>query len=222
MHSTVIKINLIKNKIKELIEKKQLKTSEPKIIVVTKTFPLSKITPLLENGHIHFGENKVKEAEDKWKDIKSKYNNCKLHMIGKLQSNKAKKAVQLFDYIHSLDNAKLAEKISKYQKEINKKTKLFIQINVGQEKQKSGIIIDDLKPFYDYCIKQLSLDIVGLMILPPNEEDPEKYFELLQKTSKIMNLNELSMGMSNDYLKAIIHGATYVRLGTAILGDRNN
>ena len=222
MHTVVIKINLIKNKIKEIIEKKQLKISEPKIVVVSKTFPLSKITPLLENGHVHFAENKVKEAEEKWRGVKNKYTNCKLHMVGKLQSNKAKKAVELFDYIHSLDNAKLAEKISKYEKEINKRTKLFIQINIGQEKQKSGIIIEDLKPFYDYCVKQLSLDIIGLMILPPNDEDPEKYFELLQKTSTKMNLNQLSMGMSNDYLRAIVYGATYIRLGTAILGDRSN
>ena len=212
-------LNLIKNNVKEIIDRKQLKTS-PKVIVVSKTFEMEKIIHLVKYGHLHFGENKIQEAESKWIDIKKDYVNLKLHMIGKLQSNKAKKAVQLFDYIHSLDNGKLAEKISYYEKELNKKTKLFIQVNVAEESQKSGILLNDLNDFCNYCVNDLSLDIIGLMTLPPADKDPSQYFKLLNDRSKMLNLNELSIGMSGDYEKALENYSTYLRLGTAIFGNR--
>ena len=219
MHISVQNLNLIKNNVKEIIDRKQLKTS-PKVIVVSKTFEMEKIIHLVKYGHLHFGENKIQEAESKWIDIKKDYVNLKLHMIGKLQSNKAKKAVQLFDYIHSLDNGKLAEKISYYEKELNKKTKLFIQVNIAEENQKSGILLNDLNDFYNYCINELSLNIIGLMTLPPIDKDPSQYFKLLYDRSKILNLNELSIGMSGDYKKALENYSTYLRLGTAIFGNR--
>jgi len=219
MHTSVQNLNLIKNKVKEIIDGKQQKII-PHIIAVTKTFSPNKITPLLEIGHLHFGENKIQEAENKWLDIKNRYKQVQLHMIGNLQSNKAKKAVQLFDYIHSLDNQKLAEKLCKYEKELNKKVKFFIQINVGEESQKSGIMLKELDDFYFYCSKDLSLNIIGLMCLPPYESDSKKYFQLLKKNSEKFNLKELSMGMSSDYEDAVINGSTYLRLGTAIFGNR--
>tara|TARA_Y100000590_G_C15501888_1_gene931964 strand:- start:72 stop:737 length:666 start_codon:yes stop_codon:yes gene_type:complete len=220
MHINVKRLNNVKNKVKEILDRKQLKT-EPKIIAVTKTFSLDKITPLLDFGHIHFGENKVQEAELKWLNVKKNYKNIQLHMLGKLQSNKAKKAVSLFDYIHSLDNAKLASKISQFEKELNKKVKVFIQINIGEENHKSGILLNDLDNFYKYCIKDLSLNIIGLMCLPPANLNPQEYFQILKKSSEKLNLKNLSMGMSNDYEEAIKYGSTFVRLGTAILGNRN-
>ena len=220
MHTSVQNLNLIKNKVKEIIDGKQHKII-PHIIAVTKTFSANKIMPLLEIGHLHFGENKIQEAENKWLDIKNRYKQVQLHMIGNLQSNKAKKAVQLFDYIHSLDNQKLAEKLCKYEKELNKKVKFFIQINVGEESQKSGIMLKELDDFYFYCSKDLSLNVIGLMCLPPYESDSKKYFQLLKKNSEKFNLKELSMGMSSDYEDAVINGSTYLRLGTAIFGERN-
>ena len=220
MHINVKRLNNVKNKVKEILDRKQLKT-EPKIIAVTKTFSLDKITPLLDFGHIHFGENKVQEAELKWLNVKKNYKNIQLHMLGKLQSNKAKKAVSLFDYIHSLDNAKLASKISKFEKELNKKVKVFIQINIGEENQKSGILLNDLDNFYKYCINDLSLNIIGLMCLPPANLNPQEYFQILKKSSEKLNLKNVSMGMSNDYEEAIKYGSTFLRLGTAILGNRN-
>ena len=220
MHTAVKRLNLVKNKVKEIINKKQLKTI-PQIIVVTKTFSLSQITPLLEIGHNHFGENKIQEAENKWLDVKNKYKDLQLHMLGKLQSNKAKKAVKLFDYIHSLDSSKLAKKISKYSKEFNKEIKLFIQVNLAEENHKSGILLDDLDYFYNYCKKKLSLNVIGLMCLPPLNSNQSKYFKILKKTSEKLNLTNLSMGMSSDYEQAILNGSTYLRLGTAILGKRN-
>ena len=213
-------LSAIENKINEIIKKKQLKTN-PKIIAVTKTFSLEKITPLLESGHENFGENKVQEAEEKWKNIRNNYSKIKLHMIGKLQSNKAKKAVELFDYIHSLDSPKLAIKIKKYEEELNKKIKVFIQVNIGEEQQKSGIMINQLENFYNYCKKELSLNIVGLMCLPPNNYDSSKYFEILRKNSTKFNLTELSMGMSSDYENAVLNGSTFLRIGTEIFGKRN-
>ena len=212
-------LNVIKNNVKEIIDRKQLKTS-PKVIVVSKTFEMDKIIHLVEYGHLHFGENKIQEAESKWINIKKEYINLKLHMIGKLQSNKAKKAVQLFDYIHSLDSDKLGQKISYYEKELNKKTKLFIQVNVAEESQKSGILLNDLNDFCNYCVNDLSLDIIGLMTLPPADKDPSQYFKLLNDRSKMLNLNELSIGMSGDYEKALENYSTYLRLGTAIFGNR--
>ena len=220
MHSPEKKLNFIKSKVKEIIITKQLKT-KPNIIAVTKTFSTSKFISLLKSGHIHFGENKMQEAETKWIQIKKDFGSIKLHMIGKLQSNKAKKAVQLFDYIHSLDNIKLATKISQYEKELNKKVKLFIQVNVANESQKSGIQLNNLENFYNFCTKNLSLDIIGLMCLPPVNSDPSKYFQILKDKSIELNLFDLSMGMSTDYDKAILFGSTYLRLGTAIFGERN-
>ena len=176
--------------------------------------------PLVEYGHIHFGENKIQETENKWPNIKKKYQNIKLHMLGKIQSNKAKKAVQLFDYVHSLDNQKLADKLCLYERELNKKIKIFIQVNIAQEKQKSGIALKDLRSFYEYSTNNLSLNIIGLMCFPPFGQDPDKFFDILNKSAKELDLMELSMGMSADYEKAIQNKSTYLRLGTAILGER--
>jgi len=220
MHESIEKIKIIKDKIKEIIIKKQLKTN-PKIIAVTKKFPEKSIIPLLDAGHEDFGENKVQEAEEKWSLLKKKYKNVHLHMIGKLQSNKAKKAVQLFDYIHSLDSVKLANKLSFYEKELNKKNKIFIQVNIGEENQKSGVLLNNLSNFYNHCKNELSLNIVGLMCLPPENLNSEKYFKILKELSDDFVLNDLSMGMSSDYDLAVINGSTYLRIGTAIFGPRN-
>jgi len=220
MHPVSEKLNVIKNKVNEIIIKKQLKT-KPKIIVVSKTFPLENIIPLLELGHLHFGENKIQEAEVKWFKMNEKYKNLQLHMIGKLQSNKAKKAVKLFDYIHSLDNDRLANKIFESQKDLNKVVKLFIQVNLGDEKQKSGITPKDLNSFFNYCTKDLLLNVIGLMCIPPFDSNSEDYFKLLKATSDQYNLNELSMGMSSDYENALSNGSTFLRLGTVIMGKRD-
>ena len=219
MHTSLENLNSVKNKVNELIDKKQLKTN-PKIIVVSKTFPLDKILPLLEHGHEHFGENKIQEVESKWNDIRKNNNKIKLHMIGSLQSNKAKKAVQLFDYIHSLDNKKLAIKIAESQKILKKKIKLFIQVNFANEKQKSGIPLQELNDFYYFCNNELSLNIIGLMCFPPFNTDPAKYFIAAKKLTFDLNLKELSMGMSTDYEQAVINGSTFLRIGTTILGKR--
>ncbi len=213
-------LRFVENKVNELINKKQLKIN-PKIIVISKTFSLEKIKPLLENNHVHFGENKIQEAENKWKSIKKNSRNLQLHMVGKLQSNKAKKAVVLFDYIHSLDNKKLALKISQYEKELDKKIKLFIQVNVSKENQKTGIAPEELSNFYNYCSKELSLNIIGLMCLPPINSNSDRYFKMLKSYADKLNLKELSMGMSSDFEEAILQGSTFLRLGTAILGERN-
>ena len=220
MHSSLEKLTLVKNKVNQIIKKKQLKIV-PKIVVVTKTFSIDKITPLIDSGHIHFGENKIQEAENKWSQVKNHNKDLKLHMIGKLQTNKTKKAVQLFDYIHSLDNEKLAIKLNQYQKELNKKCKLFIQVNLANEHNKSGIKLSDLNNFYKYCTKELSLNIIGLMCLPPLDSKSDEYFKILKKSAEQLNLQELSMGMSSDYEQAILNGSTYLRLGTIILGKRN-
>ena len=219
MHIIENNLNLVKNKINEIILQKQL-NFKPEVIVVTKTFPLNKIYPLLDCGHIHFGENKIQETENKWSSAKQKYKNIKLHMVGKVQSNKAKKAVNLFDYIHSLDNAKLALKICQFEKELNKKVKLFIQVNLADENQKSGILLKELKNFYNYCTKDLSLNVIGLMCLPPVDLNASKYFEILKIAADQLTLKDLSMGMSADFELAITNGSTFVRLGTAILGKR--
>jgi len=220
MHSSVQKLTLVKSKVNEIIKQKQLKT-DPTIIVISKTFSLEKIKPLLDNGHIHFGENKIQEAEDKWSEIKKTNKNLQLHMVGRLQSNKAKKAVKLFNFIHSLDSEKLALKLNQSEKELNKKIKLFIQVNVGEEEQKTGIDLKDLHNFYNYCSNDLQLNIVGLMCLPPINLNSDKFFKILKSSAMKLNLKELSMGMSSDYENAIINGSTYLRLGTAILGERN-
>ena len=220
MHTCSQRLDLIKNKVKEIIDKKQLKTV-PNIIAITKTFSLNTITPLLEMGHIHFGENKIQEAESKWIGVRNKYNNLQLHMVGKLQSNKAKKAIKLFDYIHSLDSVKLATKICQYEKELNKKIKLFIQVNIAEEHQNSGILLHDLDKFYNYCTKELSLNIIGLMCLPPINNNSSQYFKIFKKKSEELNLTDLSMGMSSDYEQATLNGSTFLRLGTIIFGERN-
>ena len=219
MHNSLNNLSLINNKISKVVTHNQLKFN-PKVIAVTKTFPLDNIIPLLEKGHVHFGENKIQEAENKWSEIKKKYPNSLLHMLGNIQSNKAKKAIKLFDFIHSLDSEKLAIKINQYEKEYNKKVKIFIQVNIGEEDQKSGIPLENLNNFYNYCSNDLSINIIGLMCLPPINIDPTRYFKILKEKSKNLNLSELSMGMSNDYEKAILCGSTYIRLGTAIFGER--
>ena len=191
------------------------------IIAVSKTFPIDRILPLVKYGHRHFGENKVQEAEKKWKELKISVSNLKLHMIGRLQSNKAKKAVEIFDYIHSLDSEKLAKELSKRQKEKGKNLSYFIQINLGSEEQKGGLEINDLKLFYNYCVKELNLSVLGLMAIPPNDKEPEKYFKKISELNKQFNFQQLSIGMSNDYLKAIKYGASHVRIGSAIFGSRS-
>ena len=221
MHTIVENLNRVKNKVNEIVNKKQLKT-DPKIIVVTKTFPLNKIMSLLEYGHVHYAENKIQEAENKWIDIKNQYKDLRLHMVGKLQANKTKKAVKLFDYIHSLDNDRLALKLSYYEKELNKKVKLFIQVNLAEEPQKSGIMFNDLNNFYNYCTYDLSLNIIGLMCLPPVDSNSQEYFAKLKKAAGQLNLEDLSMGMSSDYEQAILSGSTYLRLGTLIMGERKS
>ena len=220
MHASIQKLNLINNKIKEIILKKQLKTY-PQIVAVSKTFSLDKITPLLDAGHSHFGENKIQEAENKWFELKSKNKNLQLHMIGKLQSNKVKKAVKIFDYIHTVDSVKIAEKIDKYEKELNKKIKTFVQVNVGEEFQKSGISPKNVNQFVNHCKNSLCLNIIGLMCLPPINDNPEKYFLHLNKLRNQTDLCHLSMGMSNDYQTAIKCGSTFLRIGSKILGERN-
>ncbi len=191
------------------------------IIAVSKTFPLEHIKPLIDHGHIHFGENKVQEADAKWSVMKNRNQNLKLHMIGKLQSNKAKDAVKLFDYIHSLDNQKLADALAKHQTNLNKNLNYFIQVNIGNEIQKSGIPVDELDPFYNYCRNEINLNILGLMVIPPNDNDPEKYFKSLNELNKSLALQDLSMGMSSDYMEAIRHGATFIRVGSSIFGHRS-
>jgi len=219
MHETVQNLINIKNLVKSKLSDLKLIDRSPKIIAVSKTFKLEHILPLIEYGHDNFGENKVQEAFDKWTDIKKKRNNLKIHLIGKLQTNKVKHAIKLFDFIHSLDSEKLATKISEEQKKLQIKPKIFIQINVGNESQKAGIKVNELEEFYKYCLK-LDLDIIGTMCLPPISDDPEKYFLRMNFLNKKLNFKELSMGMSSDYLEAIKHNSTYLRIGTYIFGKR--
>ncbi len=215
-------MNIITNfeKIKQEI-KNNLPQRDVKVIAVSKTFSLEHVMPLVKHGHKHFGENKVQEAEKKWKDLKKTINNLSLHMIGRLQSNKAKKAVEIFDYIHSLDSEKLAKELSKRQKEKNKNLGYFIQINLGSEEQKGGLQINDLKNFNDYCVKELNLSILGLMAIPPNDKNPEKHFKKISELNKQFNFQKLSIGMSNDFLQAIKYGASHIRVGSAIFGSRD-
>ena len=195
-------------------------TKFPNIIAVSKTFKLEKILPLIDYGHNDYGENKVQEAIEKWTLIKEKKPNIKLHLIGKLQTNKVKFAIKIFDYIHSLDSIKLAKKIADEEKKQNRKTQLFIQVNIGNEDQKSGVDLKNLTELYSYC-KELDLNVIGLMCIPPFEEDSEKYFKEMKILNKKLNLTNLSMGMSSDYLKAIENSATHVRIGSNIFGSRN-
>ena len=191
------------------------------IIAVSKTFPLEHIQPLVDHGHTHFGENKVQEASAKWSELKKDNQNLKLHMIGKLQSNKAKDAVKIFDYIHSLDSQKLADALAKHQKSLNKTINYFIQVNIGNEIQKSGIPVSELDPFYNYCTQEINLKVIGLMVIPPNDNNSEKYFKSLNELNKSLALKNLSMGMSADYIDAIRNGATFVRIGSSIFGARS-
>ena len=191
-----------------------------KIIAVSKTFELAKIKPLIDHGHDHFGENKLQEAQLKWSETIKSNKSIKLHMIGKLQSNKAKKAVDLFHYIHSLDNQRLSDVLSKAEKEKNKKLNYFIQVNIGDEPQKSGISVKDLSSFFKYCTIENKLNVIGLMVLPPQDKK-DNYFLKMQNLNNSLNLKELSMGMSSDYLDALKYGATYVRIGSSIFGSRN-
>jgi len=218
MHNTVKNLLNIDNDIKDYLNKSNI-NNNPKIIAVSKTFKIDKILPLIEHGHIDYGENKVQEAVEKWTEIKRINPQVKLHMIGKLQTNKVKFAVQIFDYIHSVDSEKLAKKIVDEQNKINKKIKIFLQVNIGDENQKSGISKDEVSQLVSYC-KGIGLDLIGLMCIPPADIDPEEYFEEMNKLNKNLNFLELSMGMSSDFLKAAKHHSTYVRIGSSIFGQR--
>ena len=220
MHKTIENLNHIQNQINSKILKLNISNYKPKIIAISKTFKINHISPLIEYGHRDFGENKVQEASEKWTQIKNKNKSIKLHMVGKLQTNKVKFVLPLFDFIHSLDSLKLAKKISEEQKKHENKPKIFIQINIGNEPQKSGIDKSKLNEFYNECIN-LGLDIVGTMCLPPIDNDPSIYFLEMKKITEILNLKEISMGMSEDYLKAIEHSSTYLRIGSKIFGARN-
>ena len=219
MHNTVKNLLDIDNHIKVYLNKLNI-NNNPKIVAVSKTFKIDKILPLIDHGHMDYGENKVQEAVEKWTEIKKKNSQLKLHMIGKLQTNKVKFAVQIFDYIHSVDSEKLAKKIADEQKKINKKIKIFLQINIGNENQKSGVNKNDVSQLVSYC-KEINLDLVGLMCIPPANIDPEDYFEEMNKLNKTLNLTELSMGMSSDFLIAAKHFSTYVRVGSSIFGQRS-
>ena len=213
MHDVVDKLVSIKKEI-------QSNNSRAEIVAVSKTFPISKILPLINFGHIHYGENKIQEAVDKWTDVKKDFHNIKLHFVGKLQTNKVKYALPLFDYIHSLDSIKLADKIANEQQKKKFKPKIFIQLNIGKEKQKNGIDIENLDKFYTDCKNNFDLNIIGFMCLPPNDGTPEKYFSEMQRLIKSMKFQELSMGMTNDYLVAIKYGSTFLRIGSKIFGPR--
>ena len=217
MHNIIDNLKSIDNELKIIIKDNKL----PTIIAVSKTFDSSIILPLLDYGHKHFGENKVQEAVEKWTDIKDNFNDVKLHMIGKLQTNKVKFVIPLFDYIHSLDSIKLAKKISEEQVKKNKKPKIFIQVNIGNEDQKSGINPAKLKDFYQLCVGDLDLDIIGLMCLPPKDNNSSEYFIEMKKLAENIKTINLSMGMSNDYLKAAENGSTFLRIGSKIFGKRD-
>ena len=215
MHNTVKNLIYIEDLIKSRVNHDKL----AQIIAVSKTFPIENILPLIDHGHLHYGENKVQEAQDKWSEIKKKNNDIKLHLIGNLQTNKVKLALGIFDYIHSVDSEKLAIKISDEQIKQGKKPKMFIQVNIGNEEQKSGINQHNLNDFYKLC-KNLNLDIIGTMCIPPNDDNTEKYFSMMSEINQTLNFKELSMGMSGDYLQAIENNATFIRVGSKIFGSR--
>tara|TARA_B100001123_G_C15013777_1_gene908626 strand:+ start:158 stop:820 length:663 start_codon:yes stop_codon:yes gene_type:complete len=220
MHKTIENLNYIESQINSKILKLNINNYKPKIIAISKTFKIDHILPLIEHGHRDFGENKVQEALEKWSEVKNKNKNIKLHMVGKLQTNKVKFVLPLFDFIHSLDNLKLAKKISEEQKKYENKPKIFIQVNIGNELQKSGINKIELADFYGECVN-LGLDVIGTMCLPPISNEPDIYFSEMKKITNIINLNNISMGMSEDYLKAIEYSSTYLRIGSKIFGARN-
>tara|TARA_B100000676_G_C17950263_1_gene771628 strand:+ start:42 stop:692 length:651 start_codon:yes stop_codon:yes gene_type:complete len=207
-------------KIKSNIDKLQIK-KKVNIVAISKTFPIDHIKPLVDYGHNHFGENKVQEALSKWQKLKKDNLKIKLHMVGKLQSNKAKDASIIFDYIHSLDTQKLADILAGCEKNNNKKLKYFIQVNLGNESQKSGILVNELEPFFNYCTKEKNLDVIGLMIIPPNDNNTIQYFKNINELNSSLGLKELSMGMSSDYKEAVIYGASFVRVGSLIFGERS-
>ena len=219
MHSIVKNLLEVENNIKIYNNKLNINRN-PKIIAVSKTFGMDKILPLIQYGHIDYGENKVQEAFEKWKEIKNKNSLIKLHMIGKLQTNKVKFAVQIFDFIHSVDSKKLAKKIADEQSKINKKIKIFLQVNIGDEDQKSGINKNEINQLVSYS-KDIGLDVIGLMCIPPLSIDPKDYFEEMQKLNKSLGFFELSMGMSSDFLEAVKYSSTYVRIGSSIFGKRS-
>ena len=219
MHYSVKNLDVIKNNIKNKLNDIK-KSDSPNIIAVSKTFAMDKINPLIESGHLDFGENKVQEALDKWTDIKLKNNNIKLHLIGKLQTNKVKHAVKIFDYIHSVDNEKLAKKISDELNKNQRNIKIFLQVNIGQEIQKSGVDVDNLENLFLYC-KKINLEVIGLMCIPPIGVDSKDYFKKMRDLTKNLMLKDLSMGMSSDYLKAIEYSSTYLRIGSSIFGERS-
>jgi len=216
MHKIINNLVLIEKNLKEKLKNNNI----PIIIAVSKTFPMNEILPLINHGHEHFGENKVQEALEKWTTIKDNFNHIKLHMIGGLQTNKVKNAFKLFDYIHSLDSLRLAEKISIEQKKINKSLKIFIQVNIGEEDQKLGIEIINLENFYEICVKKLDLDIIGLMCLPPKNKDNTEYFSKMKDLASKIGVKQLSMGMSADYIQASNLGSTFIRVGSNIFGER--
>ena len=218
MHHTVKNLLDIENNIKTHLNELNV-NNNPKIVAVSKTFKIDKILPLIEHGHIDYGENKVQEAVEKWTEIKKINSKVKLHMIGKLQTNKVKFAVQIFDYIHSVDSEKLAKKIADEQNKINRKIKIFLQINIGDEYQKSGINKDDVQKLVYYC-KEIGLDLIGLMCIPPINIDPENYFKDMNILNKSLGFSALSMGMSSDFLQAIKYSSTHVRIGSSIFGQR--
>ena len=220
MHKTVQNLISIQSSINSKLLELKIKNRIPKIIAVSKTFKIDHILPLVEYGHLDYGENKVQEAVEKWTDIKIKNDRIKLHLIGKLQTNKVKFALKIFDYIHSLDNEKLAKKISDEQEKQNKKPKIFIQINLGEEVQKSGIMKENLLDFYQFS-KDLGLNIIGLMCIPPFGEDSSKFFSKMIELNELINLKELSMGMSSDYINALEYNSTYLRIGSDIFGQRS-
>ena len=215
-HKSINNLISIESNIKSNI----INSTIPKIIAVSKTFPIIEIIPLIDHGHIHYGENKVQEALDKWSDIKIKNINIKLHLIGRLQTNKVKSALRIFDFIHSLDSEKLANKISEEQSKQGKRPKIFIQVNIGNENQKSGINKEELIDFHKFC-ESLNLDVIGTMCIPPNDENVKNYFSEMKKINEKLNFKDLSMGMSGDYIEAIKNNATYVRIGSKIFGSRD-
>jgi len=219
MHNSVQKFKDITNAIHRKIEEQKINLT-PTVIAVSKTFKLEKILPLIEFGHLDYGENKVQEAIDKWSDIKLKNQNIKLHLIGKLQTNKVKHAIKIFDYIHSVDSLKLAKKIADEQQKQNKNLKLFIQVNIGDEEQKAGIKVSQIQDLLTFS-KRLKLNIIGLMCIPPANEEPDKYFKEIKLLNKRFDLAEISMGMSADYLKAVENSSSYLRIGSSIFGERN-
>ena len=215
-------INIIENLNKINSNIKKLNPRKPvNVVAVSKTFSLDHIKPLIDIGHLHFGENKVQEANVKWQNIKKTNKNLKLHMVGKIQSNKAKNAFEIFDFIHSLDNQKLADIFSKCEVTNKRKINYFIQVNIGNEIQKSGVPVREVDSFYDYCVKERNLNIIGLMIIPPNDNKTKKYFKTIDELNSSLGLQEISMGMSSDYLDAINYNATYVRIGSSIFGSRS-